>query len=174
MAESSLLSPIVMEASKKGIGLTGVRLEHRNPTTGQFVKGHCGRVPGSKNRRTAEKAAQLKVHPFDYLASLLEDPQTEKALRVASASTLLPYCCAKLKEQPARRVVNPIVISPPQSASEAADAISLIAAKAASGGMDLNDAADLTKLLESYARTFAAADFEALAAKVRRRCGPSC
>jgi hypothetical protein len=35
------------------------------------------------------------------------------------------------------------------------------------GKMDLNDAADLTKLLESYVRAFAAADLEAIVARVR-------
>jgi hypothetical protein len=60
-----------------------------------------------------------------------------------------------------------VIISPPRSASEAADAISLIAAQAAAGKMDLNDAADLTKLLESFSRTFVAANFEELAEKVR-------
>jgi hypothetical protein len=85
----------------------------------------------------------------------------------AESGSRVPYLHARLKEQPPRRVVTPVVVTPPRSASEAADAISLIAAKAASGGMDLNDAADLTKLLESYARVYAAADLEAIVARVR-------
>jgi hypothetical protein len=88
-------------------------------------------------------------------------------LRVQSASTLLPYCVAKLKEQPVHRVANPIVIAPPKSASEAADIIAMVLSRVAAGKIDVSDGNDVIKMAESFARVFAAADFEALAARVR-------
>jgi hypothetical protein len=139
----------------------------RDISNGRFVAGTCGRPAGSRNRRTAEKAASLKVDPFDYLADLLADPKTAPELRVQSASTLLPYCYAKLKEQPVRRVANPIMISPPKSASEAADIIAMITSRVAAGKMDISDGNDIIKMAESFARVYAAADFEALAQRVR-------
>ena len=148
-----------------------MRLDAWFALNGRFVKGKSGgRKPGTRNKRSlaiAEEIRKRKVDPLIYLSDLLADEATEKPLRVTCASTLLPYLHPRLKEQPARRVVSPVLISPPRSASEAADAISMIAAKAAAGGIDLNDAADLTKLLESYVRAYASSDLEALVAKVR-------
>jgi hypothetical protein len=88
-------------------------------------------------------------------------------LRVQSASTLLPYCCAKLKEQPIRRVANPLMIAPPKSASEAADIIAMITSRVAAGKMDISDGNDIIKMVESFARVYASADLEAIVAKVR-------
>jgi hypothetical protein len=110
--------------------------------------------------------ADLKTKPFDYLAGLLDAPDTEKPLNVQCASVLLPYTNSKLREQAPRRVINALVIEPPQSASECAAIISMILAAAAAGRLDLNDAQDLVKMAESYVRAFSSAEFEAIAARV--------
>jgi hypothetical protein len=73
MTDSVSIVRTVEEAAKnRGLGFV------RDAATGHFAAGNRGRIPGSKNRRTAERVAQLKVDPFDYLAGLLADEKTEK------------------------------------------------------------------------------------------------
>jgi hypothetical protein len=132
-----------------------------------FAAGNRGRLPGSTNKRTREKIAKLKVDPFDYLSGLLAAADTEKALKVQCASMLLPYTSARLKEQAPRRIANPLAISPPQSASECTTIIAMVLTAAAAGKLDLNDAQELVKMAESYVRSFAASDLEAIVARVR-------
>jgi hypothetical protein len=156
------------DADTAGAVVKNGRYWGRN-ATGQFAKGlpNPGRRKGAINKRTMAPAAGIKTDPLNYLSALLDDPKTEKPLRVQCASTLLPYLHPRLKEQAPRRMAEPLIFTPPKSASEAASAIAIIATRAASGEMDINDGADVIKMLESYVRAFAAADLEAIVARVR-------
>jgi hypothetical protein len=141
----------------------------RNGKTGRFQKGHAGgRIKGSTNKisvAAAKANAESGESPVEYLTNVYRDPEADRNQRISAAAALCPYLVPRLK--PVRRVSDPVVIAPPQNASEAASAMAFVAARAAAGQMDLTDASDVVKLLESYVRAFAASDLEMIVAKVR-------
>lgn len=59
----------------------------------------AGRKPGTPNRRTAEKAAEIEASgltPLDYLLSIMRDDNLDRDARVDAAKAAAPYVHAKL------------------------------------------------------------------------------
>ena len=131
---------------------------------GKFQKGKSGnpkgRVPGSRNRAT-----QLAEQLLDGEAEAL----TRKAIEMAKTGDgpALRLCLDRIvpprRDRPAQFELPPIA-----EAKDAVAASAAIVAAVAMGELTPSEAAELSKIVESYTRVLQAADFEVRLAKVEK------
>jgi hypothetical protein len=127
---------------------------------GRFAKGNTfapGRRNGSRNQRSIELEQMLAArgdrHPADFLSMVMNGqlPGFEPGHRIAAATALLPYRLAR--PHPSRCVSKSTNLPPPAQ-------IAQLNSLAASGEIDLDEAALLIDNLRDFAVAFRTASLE--------------
>lgn len=132
-----------------------------------FKKGQSGN-PAGKAKGTRHKATQA-------MQALLEgdaDAITQKAIELAKGGDLTAIRLCMDRLCPARRDRTVEFALPPiASAQDAVGAARAIVEAVATGELTPTEAAELSKVLDSYTRTLEAADFEARLARLEQAAG---
>jgi hypothetical protein len=118
-----------------------------------FQPGNPGRPKGSRNKTTI--AAEVLL---DHEAEAI----TRKAIELAIAGDLaairlcMDRCCPPRKDRP-----TPFDLPKLECAADASAALAVIVKAVAAGDLTPSDAAELTKLVENFARVLSVTDIEA-------------
>jgi hypothetical protein len=138
---------------------------------GQYAKGHSGN-PSGRPKGSRDRATLIADELFDK-ALFGPDKKAEaiiaKAVAMAESgdTTCMRLCFERIAPARKDRPVH-FELPPMCEAKDAVDASAAIVAAVATGQLTPSEAAELSKMVESYTRVLQAADFEIRLAKVEK------
>jgi hypothetical protein len=134
--------------------------------TGRFRTGNAGRPKGARGKRSRETLKEIAAlgyeKPSISLLKIAHDKNTPPSVAVTALSAAAPYVEAKFAPTAAPRLNStPISLTPPTTAAEVREQVSMLVSRAAAGELALDVALDLVSMLKTYLIALVGGDLEA-------------